>query len=182
MNLSKEIDAVAHAKARNHPATTPWIRTKGHTTAQEQEAWFKDQPYFWSVQEGKDFIGMVGFTSVTKHDAEFSCLIYPEHRGKAYGFKALEQLFDYGFYAMKLDLIYGNTYGYAASQIDFPPPENALEIYINEIGHVYLNPAFKLFQKFNMTIAGPCLYPRADERTLTWKLTLPRYVYNASLA
>lgn len=179
MNLSREIDARKHAEARNDPEIFPWIRTPTKTNAEEQQAWFDSQRYFWSVQEGKDLVGMVGFTDVTKDDAEFSCLIYKEFRGQGLGYKALEHLFDYGFYAMKLNHIYGHTYGYLSEK------PNALPVHVPFLGTVYLNPAYKLFQKFKMTINGPCLYPEhTNEKhgALIWRLDLPRFKYDSLVA
>jgi hypothetical protein len=184
MNLSREIDAKAHAAARNSSYVYPWLRTTSFTNPEEQERWFQNSQHFFSVQDHGNFIGMVGFTDVNANDAEFSCLIYPQHQGKGYGSKALHMLFDYGFNQLGLKLIYGNTYAYPIDRFPiYPHPYQPT--HIQDLGLVYLNPAIKLFEKFNMTISGPCLYPvptNEKKGVYVWKLLLPRHKYDSNLA
>jgi GNAT superfamily N-acetyltransferase len=181
--LSNRFDAALNAMARNDPETKPWLRTQTVTSEEEQQA-FWDQPRFgqkyWTVENTltKELVGIVGFTSITKDEAEFSCLIYPGYRKQGYGAQALEQLFDQGFYGMGLSRIYGWTYGYDRPYARY----QGFEIRPESFSALQINPAIKLFQKLGMEIYGPCLWPKPKEQLSSgqyvWRLEMQKYDYS----
>lgn len=187
IKLSDTFDAYTHARARNHSSTAPWLRTQHLTTKAEQQAWWDNRPgnmVFKTLlnTDTDEIIGMVGFTDITKHDAEFSCLIYPKHRKQGHGLASLHLLFDYGFTFMGLKRIYGWTYGYANKpKDDIGAVKQTIEG-VHFTSEMYLNPAFNLFKKIGMEIYGPCLYPnhtvKGAQDRFSWRLELMRYNYD----
>lgn len=201
LKLSRHFDPGKHADARNDKFTRAWLRTQEETTATAQLKWWRhgikaDQVYRTLYDEDlKEVVGMVGLTSITRHNAEFSCLIYPKYRRRGYGFLGLSLLFDYGFRSRHLKEIYGNTYGYThtddhllnfeSTQLEIPGATVTYPLTPTEIpglGLVYVNPAYELFKKIGMQIYGPCLFPvHPDSKPgrLVWRLTLQRHDYEA---
>jgi len=57
-------------------------------------------------------VGVCGLTSIDwiNRRAEFSCYINPTFHKKGYGTAALEELFDFGFYSLNLNSIWGETF------------------------------------------------------------------------
>lgn len=185
ISLGEKFNCFQHAQARNDPDTLRWLRTKQETTPEAQQIWWDnlwkdDSREYLCVQDDSLTVGMVGLTDKTYHEAEFSCLIYPEFRKKGYGLAALRLLFDRGFKAWGLRRIYGWTYGFYdehmfdGHSVHCPPIE----------GHIIINPAIKLFEKMDMEIYGPCLYPETKEKLelgqYVWRLEMQRYNYERS--
>lgn len=103
---------------RNDPRVYKWCRQDNLITDSDQLEWYHRQRKDPSTRmflvrgDGGKPIGVCGLTSIdmVANRAEFSLYINPRVQGRGYGKAALKTLFKYGFDAMGLHLIWGETF------------------------------------------------------------------------
>jgi len=109
-----EDDLPALFCARNHPAIMNMCRQYAPLHWDDHLDWFE-----WQRKDPKTemFIapndsGVVGLTSIDliARKAEFSCYIDPSMQENGYGKLALNELFNFGFNDLNLNLIWGETF------------------------------------------------------------------------
>jgi RimJ/RimL family protein N-acetyltransferase len=145
-----------HSGERNDIKTRVWLRTETLTTPALQQDYFervdRDPTVLWRYIKGeeKEDIGIFGLTSINNESAEFSILVYKEHRKQGYGKSMLESLLDYGFNHLGLNEIYGETYGYEVAAKEWF--DDLGVSYIEENGILW-NPALHAFKKIGFSIS-----------------------------
>lgn len=102
---------------RNDPKVFRWCRQPTIISDVEQQAWFSRQTAdptikMFSIVQGNALVGVAGFTSIdaVNRRAEFSLYIGPEHQKLRLGRAALETLFNHGFMALNLNVIWGEVF------------------------------------------------------------------------
>jgi RimJ/RimL family protein N-acetyltransferase len=128
----ERIDLVPLKKWRNSPEIMQWCRQYKWLNDWNQEKWYEKINEDSSIEmfiaeqkkasEGfdsdgipcssqwKEILGVCGLTSIdlVNRRAEFSC--YVTDKGKGNGHLILRELFDFGFYRLGLNSIWGETY------------------------------------------------------------------------
>jgi UDP-4-amino-4,6-dideoxy-N-acetyl-beta-L-altrosamine N-acetyltransferase len=119
---------------RNNPTIYNWCRQNNLISKENQLEWFDRQnsdPALRMFVFGENHaIGVCGLTDIDliNRRAEFSLYIAPEYQKQGFAPLALKELFDYGFYTLGLNVIWGETFDD--------------------------NPALKLFLRMGLTVEG----------------------------
>lgn len=111
-------DAPSTFHWRNSDSIMKWCRQRDPLHWDDHLEWFDRQrtdpsiEMFGIQQDDLGFVGVAGLTDVdhVNKRAEFSLYIAPEHQKKGLGFKALSTLFEHGFSAYGLNIIWGETF------------------------------------------------------------------------
>ncbi len=103
--------------SRNNPEVYKWCRQNSPLHWESHQEWFKWQrtdpdTEMFTVISDNGPIGAAGLTSIDKVNgrAEFSLYIAQEHWGNNYGSQALKTLFAWGFGALRLNRVWGESF------------------------------------------------------------------------
>lgn len=121
---------------RNDERIYRWCRQYGPIHWDSHVKWFERQSsdpkleMFSIIRDSGSHVGVCGLTDIdmVNRRAEFSLYIAPEFQGKGYAREALIELFRWGFNALGLNRIYGESFSG--------------------------NPAMKLFEKLGLELEG----------------------------